>query len=179
MKARRKGQRRKTRGLRSLAYLGFVAAGFLLGMMIWSAFRPSLPAGSAGANGGRATSGWVAESASGVPPYFTSAAAARPYPSLLPAADFSRDPAVEHAYTVAEEMPGVLAQMPCYCHCNRIGHRSLLDCYASTHAAGCDVCLMEALFSGRMTTEGQNPATIRREIIRGEWRNVQLTGPLP
>lgn len=114
-----------------------------------------------------------------VPAYFTSAAAARPFPYLLPAVDFRSYPSVEGAYAVAAEIPGVLAQQPCYCHCDRMGHRSLLDCYASQHAAGCGVCLMEALFARQMTNRGQDPAAIRQEIIRGDWRDVRLSEPLP
>ncbi len=175
MTKRNKKQHRKTHGLRGLAYIGFLAAGFLLGLMIWNAPRTSLTSGTAR----QAPSEKAAKNGSEVPPYFPSAAAARPYPTLLPAVDFSRYPSVERAYAVAAEIPGVLAQQPCYCHCDRMGHRSLLDCYASQHAAGCDVCLMEALFAGQMTRRGQSPATIREEIIRGEWRSVRLSGNVP
>lgn len=179
MTKRTRNQHRKTIGLRSIAYLGFVAAGFLLGLMIWSSSRPSLPSGGSNASGRQASSGRIAKNESQVPAYFPSAAAAKPYPSILPATDFSRYPSVERAYEVAAEIPGVLAQQPCYCYCDRMGHRSLLDCYASEHAAGCDVCLMEALFAGQMTRRGQSPATIRQEIIRGEWRNVRLNSNQP
>ena len=71
-----------------------------------------------------------------VPPYYESADAAKPFPQLLPAGYFQRTPLVERAYRVAAEMPGVLAQQPCYCYCDKFGHHSLLDCYASNHAAG-------------------------------------------
>jgi hypothetical protein len=73
---------------------------------------------------------------SAVPPYYESAEAAKPYPALLPAVYFRRSPLVERAYRVAAELPGVLAQQPCYCYCDKFGHHSLLDCYASNHAAG-------------------------------------------
>ncbi len=70
-----------------------------------------------------------------VPPYHESAAAARPFPRLVPAAYF-RNPIVARAYEVAAEIPEVIAQQPCYCKCDKFGHRSLLDCYASDHGAG-------------------------------------------
>lgn len=171
----KRGKKRHSgkQGLRTVAYLGFVAAGFLLGVMIWNA------RGSSNVTSRQTAYEQIAENRSQVPAYFPSAAAARPYPVLLPASNFSRYPAIERAYTTAAEIPGVLAQQPCYCYCDRIGHRSLLDCYASQHAAECDVCLKEALFAGQMTRRGQSPETIRQEIIRGDWRNVRLNGPLP
>ena len=72
----------------------------------------------------------------GIPPYYTSVDAAQPFPKLIPAAYYHRYPLVERAYKDAAEIPGVVAQQPCYCYCDRVGHHSLLDCYASNHAAG-------------------------------------------
>ena len=70
------------------------------------------------------------------PPYFESAEAAKPFPPLVPAAYYRRYPLVERAYRIAAEIPEVLVQQPCYCYCDKSGHRSLLDCYTSDHAAG-------------------------------------------
>jgi hypothetical protein len=70
-----------------------------------------------------------------VPPYFESADAARPLPVTQDPQAFV-EPMVRHAYRVAQKLPSVVAQQPCYCHCDRFGHRSLLDCYASDHGAG-------------------------------------------
>ena len=40
------------------------------------------------------------------------------------------------AHQVAREIPEVLDQLYCYCHCDRsAGHRSLLSCYTDGHAA--------------------------------------------
>jgi hypothetical protein len=71
-----------------------------------------------------------------IPPYYETAEVAKPFPSLVPAAYFRRYPLVERAYQVAAEIPEVIAQQPCYCYCDRHGHHSLLDCYASDHGAG-------------------------------------------
>jgi hypothetical protein len=50
------------------------------------------------------------------------------------------------AYTVAREHPKVLAQLHCYCGCaNFAGHKNLLDCFRTTHASVCPVCMHEAL----------------------------------
>ena len=71
-----------------------------------------------------------------VPPYHESAEAAKPFPALMPASRYRDYPLVERAYRIASQIPGVIAQQPCFCHCDRVGHRSLLDCYASDHGAG-------------------------------------------
>ena len=70
------------------------------------------------------------------PPFYKNAEAAKPFPRLLPPSRFRGYPLVASAYKIAAQIPGVLAQQPCYCHCDSFGHRSLLDCYASDHAAG-------------------------------------------
>jgi Protein of unknown function with PCYCGC motif len=74
--------------------------------------------------------------AAAVPPYFASAEAAKPFPPLMPASFFRSSPVIARAYRTASRYPGLVAQQPCYCHCDRIGHRSLLDCYSVEHAAG-------------------------------------------
>lgn len=69
-----------------------------------------------------------------VPPFFASAEAAQPLPKTLSAELFS-DHYVTQAYRAAASIPSVLAQQPCYCHCDRLGHRSLLDCFTTRHGA--------------------------------------------
>jgi len=71
-----------------------------------------------------------------LPPYHESADAARPFPRLMPPERYSRAPVVRQAYEIAHRIPAVLAQQPCFCYCDKFGHRSLLDCYASDHGAG-------------------------------------------
>jgi hypothetical protein len=75
------------------------------------------------------------ESDSDVPPFFANAEAAEPLPKTLPP-DLFPDPYVARAYLAAERIPSVLAQQPCYCHCYKFGHRSLLDCFTTRHGAG-------------------------------------------
>ena len=70
------------------------------------------------------------------PPFYNSAEAAKPFPLLVPPSRFRGYPPVASAYQIAAHIPGILAQQPCYCYCDRFGHRSLLECYASDHAAG-------------------------------------------
>ncbi len=39
-------------------------------------------------------------------------------------------------YQVAKEMPEILAQLPCLCGCEAVGHENLLDCFVDEHAVG-------------------------------------------
>ena len=70
------------------------------------------------------------------PPFYKSAEAAKPFPRLVLPSRFRDYAPAANAYQIAAHIPGILAQQPCYCHCESFGHRSLLDCYASDHAAG-------------------------------------------
>ena len=70
-----------------------------------------------------------------VPPYHQTADAARPFPELMPVSRYRDYPVLARAYEVAHRRPEVLAQQPCYCYCEKSGHGSLLDCFASDHAA--------------------------------------------
>ena len=105
-------------------------------------------------------------------PFFFSEEEAKPFPRTLASNLFNGF--ARHAYRVAEEMPGVLSQQPCFCECRSSGHRSLLFCYTSGHAAGCDICIRETYLAERMTNEGKSPSEIRDAIIRGAWRRQRL-----
>jgi len=39
-------------------------------------------------------------------------------------------------YQIAREIPEVLAQLPCFCGCEAVGHENLLDCFVDEHAVG-------------------------------------------
>jgi hypothetical protein len=71
------------------------------------------------------------------------------------------------AYQAAKEIPQTLAQLPCYCHCDRgMGHKSLHSCFEDEHAAHCDVCANEALTAYRLEKEQKlSVANIRERII--------------
>ncbi|HSH15048.1 MAG TPA: PCYCGC motif-containing (lipo)protein [Verrucomicrobiae bacterium] len=70
-----------------------------------------------------------------IPHFHASLEEAGPLPRILPASNF-RIPVVARAYRVAARIPEVLAQQPCYCWCDKIGHGSLVDCFATDHGAG-------------------------------------------
>lgn len=107
-----------------------------------------------------------------VPPFHTAAEAAKPLPPTLLPSLFKQQPEVERAYQAAQEIPEVLAQMPCYCHCDRIGHRSLHQCYTTDHAASCQICITEALLAQKLHKAGRSDEEIRHAIIRGDWRGL-------
>jgi hypothetical protein len=71
------------------------------------------------------------------------------------------------AYRVAREIPQTLAQLPCYCHCDRsFGHKSLHTCFEDDHASQCAVCVDEALLAYKLQKEGKlTPEQIRIRII--------------
>ena len=70
------------------------------------------------------------------------------------------------AYRAAREIPVTLAQMPCYCYCDRgMGHKSLHSCFEDDHAAHCAVCVNEALLAYQLEKEGKlTTAEIRDRI---------------
>ncbi len=79
-----------------------------------------------------------------------------------------------HAYELAAKIPAVLHQQPCYCYCDRIGHKSLHSCFETTHGAKCSICLKEVYYSYLMHQKGKTATQIRHGIIGGEWKQVSL-----
>jgi hypothetical protein len=88
--------------------------------------------------------------------------------------DYGREPYQRRAYEMAAANSSVLYQLPCKCHCERQGHTSLRSCFESTHGAGCDVCMKEALYASQRTRKGKTPAQIRDGINRSEHNKVEL-----
>jgi hypothetical protein len=78
------------------------------------------------------------------------------------------------AYELAAKIPEVLDQMPCYCYCERIGHKSLHTCFESTHGAHCGICMKEIFYAFEQTKLKKTPAQIRAGIIKGEWQSIDL-----
>ena len=74
---------------------------------------------------------------------------------------------VKQAYKVAEKNPALLAQLHCYCGCDKAdGHQNLLDCYRGRHGATCQICTEEALLAERMSEQGSPVDQIRDAIRR-------------
>ena len=84
---------------------------------------------------------------------------------VLPRAMVPANPNTLAAYEAARRVPQVLDGIYCYCNCSKsIGHRSLLTCFESNHASGCDICMGEAMMAAEMTSGGKSLAQIRKAI---------------
>jgi hypothetical protein len=69
---------------------------------------------------------------------------------------------VRQAYEIAERDPALLAQLHCYCGCDKqLGHKNLLDCYRDDHGSRCGICLGEALDAEPMANQGMPIERIR------------------
>ena len=85
-----------------------------------------------------------------------------------------QNPYQVHAYELAEKIPAVLRQLPCYCYCDKMGHKSLRTCYETTHGAHCGTCMKELYYAYQQTQLKKTPKEIREGIIRGDWQNIDL-----
>jgi len=85
-------------------------------------------------------------------------------PTLAPSEFFGK---AREAYAAAKVIPETLAQLPCYCHCDRgFGHKSLHTCFVDDHASHCAVCVDEALLAYKLQKEDKmSPEKIRELII--------------
>jgi hypothetical protein len=98
-------------------------------------------------------------------PAYQSPTAAKDLPATLAPAEFFGK--AREAYAAAKVIPETLAQLPCYCHCDRgFGHKSLHTCFVDDHASHCAVCVDEALLAYKLQKEqGMSPEKIRETII--------------
>ena len=112
-------------------------------------------------------------------PAYHAAPPTTPMPPILKGdqltGEFFTHPYQVAAYKMAAEVPKVLYQEPCYCHCDRaLHHTSLESCFSGTHGAVCSVCMREGIFTYQQTKKGLTPKQIRAAIERGEWQTVDL-----
>src|ERR1044071_7567487 len=83
---------------------------------------------------------------------------------------------VRAAYEFAARHSEGLNYIPCFCGCERMGHRGNTDCFVGsrdangrvteweTHALGCEICLDVALESMQMHNTGASTSAIRAAI---------------
>ena len=84
---------------------------------------------------------------------------------------------VQVAYQFARDNSDLLAQMPCYCGCEKtLHHKHNLDCYIAAfhpdgsvaqytdHAAYCGVCVDTTLLARKLAGEGQTAQAIHTAI---------------
>ena len=100
------------------------------------------------------------------------AACGRSASDVRPLPQFAyRTPATRAAYEFAVGGgANLFTQLPCYCACVALGHAHLRDCFISdagifdSHAAGCEVCVDEALDAQRLLARGMPAGDIRAFI---------------
>jgi hypothetical protein len=122
---------------------------------------------------------WATPQEAGVPAFHTAPPAKdEKLPPLLTKADLwgedAQYPYQTHAYELAAKIQGVLYQQPCYCYCERMGHKSLRTCFEGTHGAKCAVCLKELYYSYQQSKAGKKAREIRDGIIAGDWKQIDL-----
>jgi len=76
---------------------------------------------------------------------------------------------VRKAYEAAERNPALLAQLHCYCGCDKAdGHKNLLDCFRDTHGSTCAICVGEARDAEAMANRGV-PVEQIRDALRARY----------
>jgi hypothetical protein len=105
-------------------------------------------------------------------------------PSIMTQAQLAQagftQPAQKESYKAAAKDSALLYQMPCYCHCDRhAGHTSLRSCFEGTHGANCGTCMAEALYVYQQSKKGWSAKMIRDNIIRGDFKMIDLQNPQP
>ena len=87
--------------------------------------------------------------------------------AVLDPASFSGDQQ-RHAYMAAREIPDVLNQLYCWCHCREstiFHHRSLLECFESDHGSQCSTCMGEATLAYDMVKRGVTNVRQIQDVI--------------
>ena len=83
---------------------------------------------------------------------------------VLPAALFS-DARVQNAYRLAAQIPVTLNQLYCWCGCIERGMRSNLECFETTHASVCEICLAGAEVAWALKQQGvTDPARVQQVL---------------
>ncbi len=78
---------------------------------------------------------------------------------------------VARAYEIAKQNPALIDSMYCYCNCKEtIGHKSLLSCYADSHAVSCGICQDQAFFALSQYKSGKDIIEVRKAVDAKFWR---------
>jgi hypothetical protein len=105
----------------------------------------------------------------------TRAALPKPSVTTLDPAQFAGK--TRQAYEAAQEVPEVLAQLPCFCGCmgGGIGHRNNLDCFHDLHGVDCTMCQDIAIDARGMYKSGFEIDRIRERIKEKYGKYAALT----
>jgi hypothetical protein len=99
-------------------------------------------------------------------------------------------PLTRAAYEFAARHPEILRHMPCFCGCERNGHRNNEDCFVarrdasgrpewSPHGIGCGICIDVAQEASRLHAAGTPVADIRAAIDRKYRAEFPTSTPTP
>jgi hypothetical protein len=98
---------------------------------------------------------------------------------------------IQGVYEFAARHPEVLQYVPCYCGCEREGHRGNHECFVKSRAAsgrivewdshgiGCDVCLHVGMRAMQLFNEGKTVTQIRATIDREIGSRFPSSTPTP
>ena len=97
-------------------------------------------------------------------PAYQSEASAKNLPPTLEPEMFKGT--IRTAYAAVREIPETIAQLPCYCHCDKaFGHKSLYSCFIDDHAMQCGICTNSAIKALKLKKEkNMTAAQIRQEL---------------
>lgn len=89
---------------------------------------------------------------------------------------------VEVGYKIAVKEPGILTINTCYCFCDAMGHKSLLNCFLKDgkpgaafddHAADCNICYGQAMLALLWNQAGLAEADIQKGMAKKFERLVE------
>jgi hypothetical protein len=98
---------------------------------------------------------------------------------------------VQQVYEFAARHPEVLQYVPCYCGCERVGHKGNHECFVKSRAAsgrvtawdehgiGCTVCLDVGRDAMTLFNSGAKPAQIRAAIDQKYASHFPSSTPTP
>jgi Protein of unknown function with PCYCGC motif len=82
-------------------------------------------------------------------------------------ADSRFEPEAKPSYEAARKYPKTLDQLHCFCECQESmthRHKTLLTCFTSNHAAGCGICMREALLAAELKDKGMPDDQIENTV---------------
>ncbi len=78
------------------------------------------------------------------------------------------------AYKIAKDKRELLDSMFCHCNCKKnIGHKSLLSCFADTHAVSCSICQDQAFYASSRYKKGDDITRVRAAVDKRFWRPLR------
>ena len=82
-------------------------------------------------------------------------------------ADPRFDKEVVPGYEAARKYPQTLDRLHCFCECQESmthRHKTLLTCFTTNHAAGCGICLREAIMAAELKEKGVSDDQIENTV---------------